>query len=93
MTKRLFLILAIALKRGDTVSEAAKNINESNLPAMLKVRQVAEYLGIDRREAYEIIRKQGIPTIKLSERRTRVPRDLFLAWVKSRAELNTESNN
>jgi excisionase family DNA binding protein len=69
-----------------TPKEIFPKTDTSNLPAMLKVRQVAEYLGIDRREAYEIIRKQGIPTIKLSERRTRVPRDLFLAWVKSRAE-------
>lgn len=56
-----------------------------DLPASMKVRDVAKYLGIDRRQAYTIIKEMGIPVIKLSERRTRVPRDAFLNWVKSQA--------
>lgn len=54
-----------------------------DLPASLKVRDVAGYLGIDRRQAYTVIRELGIPVIKLSERRTRVPREAFLKWVES----------
>ena len=65
------------------MTATAKKFNPNELPAMMKVRHVAEYLGIDRRQAYTIIKEMGIPVIKLSERRTRVPRDAFLGWVKA----------
>lgn len=55
---------------------------KDSLPPMLKMTEVANYLRISRQDAYEILPKlDGFPYIKLSERRMRIPRDAFFAWL------------
>ena len=65
------------------MSSDAKIINKDELPEMMKVSEVAAFLRISIREAYDLLpRLEGFPIIKLSERRTRIPRDAFLNWLE-----------
>jgi excisionase family DNA binding protein len=50
---------------------------------LLAVNQVAEYLGIGRSRAYELVKRGEIPSLKLSRRRTRVFKQDFEAWILS----------
>lgn len=55
---------------------------KDSLPPMLKMTEVANYLRISRQDAYGILPKlEGFPYIKFSERRMRIPRDAFFAWL------------
>jgi excisionase family DNA binding protein len=56
-------------------------LNGENLPDMLTVKEAAAYLRIDRKGAYELLPKMGIPLIKYSERRTRVPKAAVLGYL------------
>lgn len=57
-------------------------IAKEKLPALLKVSEVAEILRITKHDAYDLLKEGGIKYIKLSERRTRIPRDEFLSWLE-----------
>ena len=66
------------------MSEVAKEFNKENLPFMLKMTEVANILRMRRQDAYEVLpRLEGFPHIKLSERRMRIPRDAFFAWLEA----------
>lgn len=61
------------------------NIDMNNLPPMLTVGEVGELLRIKRKRLYDSIDNMGIPYIRLSERRIRIPRDGFLSWLEQHA--------
>jgi excisionase family DNA binding protein len=48
---------------------------------MLTVPEMAARLRISRVRAYSLIEEAGIPYVRLSERRIRIPRDLFESWL------------
>ena len=50
------------------------------LPLMLSVPEVAAVLGISRAGAYELVRSDGFPTLKIGSRIV-VPKEKFIAWV------------
>ncbi len=54
---------------------------------MMTVREVAAELEIDESRAYEVIRSSGIPYIRPTPRRIRVPRESFERWVAEQLEV------
>ena len=55
------------------------------LPLMLSVPDVAEVLGIGRANAYELVRSEGFPAIKIGSRII-VPKDEFISWIKRQTD-------
>ena len=50
------------------------------LPLMLSVPEVAAVLGISRAGAYELVRSDGFPALKIGSRIV-VPKEKFIDWV------------
>ncbi len=57
------------------------------LPVMLTAPEVGEVLGISRAAAYELVRSQGFPKLKIGSR-TLIPKDKFLLWIEQHTELD-----
>ena len=55
--------------------------NYDELPLMLNVVQVAAVLGISRAGAYELVRTEGFPALKIGSRIV-IPKDELQEWVK-----------
>ena len=58
----------------------------NDLPLTLTVPEVGEVLGISRAGAYELVRSEGFPHMKVGTR-ILVPRDKFLAWIDAQTEV------
>ena len=56
-----------------------------DLPLSLSAMDVAEVLGLSRAGAYNLLDKQGFPTLKVGKRKI-VPRDKFLDWMEQHTE-------
>lgn len=50
----------------------------------LKVIEVAKYLGIGRSQAYELIMRGDIPSVRIGERTLRVSLDALEKWASER---------
>ena len=50
------------------------------LPLMLSVPEVAAVLGISRAGAYELVRSDGFPALKIGGRIV-VPKEKFIQWI------------
>jgi len=61
--------------------------NLSDLPLMLSVPEVAKVLGISRAGAYELVRSDSFPKIRIGNRIV-VPRDKFIAWIDAQTEIS-----
>ena len=55
---------------------------------VLQVHEVAEYLGISRPLAYQLVKREGFPRLILGERRIGVPREALEKWIKSQTTTN-----
>ena len=63
-----------------------KNTRTNTLrPMLLTIPQVAELLGLGRTKVYELIAKEGLPSVKLQSA-LRVPVDELEQWVKQRIQ-------
>ncbi len=51
------------------------------LPVMLTAPEMGEVLGISRAAAYELVRSQGFPKLKIGSR-ILIPKDKFLLWIE-----------
>lgn len=51
------------------------------LPMYLTVMDVADLLGISRVSAYELVREQNFPKLKIVAGRIIIPRDRLLEWL------------
>jgi excisionase family DNA binding protein len=60
------------------------------LPLMLSVPDVADVLGIGRANAYELVRSEGFPAIKIGNRII-VPKDEFISWIKRQTTEKSEN--
>ena len=54
---------------------------------MLSVPEVAKVLGISRAGAYELVRSDSFPKIRIGNRIV-VPRDKFIAWIDAQTEVS-----
>ena len=59
------------------------------LPLMLTVPDVADVLGIGRANAYELVRSEGFPALKIGNRII-VPKDDFISWIKKQTAEKSE---
>lgn len=55
------------------------------LPLMLSVPEVAMVLGISRAGAYELVRRDGFPTLKIGCRIV-VPKEKFIGWIDGQTD-------
>ncbi len=51
------------------------------MPMYLTVMDVADLLGISRASAYELVREENFPKLKIVQGRTIIPRDRLLEWL------------
>jgi len=54
---------------------------KEELPMFLTVMDVANLLGISRASAYELVREDNFPKLKIVQGRTIIPRDRLLEWL------------
>ena len=54
---------------------------KEEMPLFLTVMDVANLLGISRASAYELVRQENFPTLKIVQGRTIIPRDRLLEWL------------
>jgi len=55
------------------------------MPSILKVEDVQKLLRIGRRQAYELVKQEGFPVIRLG-RSIRVPAHAFFEWLRTQTE-------
>ena len=60
--------------------------NYMDLPLMLSVPEVGEVLGISRAGAYELVRSEGFPKVKIGNRIV-VPKEKFIRWIEDQTEV------
>ena len=54
---------------------------KEEMPLFLTVMAVANLLGISRASAYELVRQENFPKLKIVQGRTIIPRDRLLEWL------------
>ena len=67
----------------------SKYTSYDELPLMLSVTDMAEVLGISRAGAYELVRTEGFPSVKIGTR-ILIPKDELIAWIKRQTSPDTE---
>ena len=55
--------------------------SKEELPMFLTVMDVANLLGISRTSAYELVREENFPKLKIVQGRTIIPRDRLFEWL------------
>ena len=60
----------------------SKYTNYNDLPLMLSVPDVASVLGISRAGAYELVRSDGFPSLRIGSRII-VPKEKFIDWINA----------
>ena len=55
--------------------------SREDMPMFLSVIDVANLLGISRASAYELVRDENFPKLKIVQGRIIVPRDRLLEWL------------
>ena len=60
----------------------SKYTNYNDLPLMLSVPDVASVLGISRAGAYELVRSDGFPALRIGSRIV-VPKGKFIGWINA----------
>lgn len=56
-----------------------------DLPLTLTVPEVGEALGISRAKAYDLVRSEGFPSMRIGTR-ILVPRDKLIRWIDEQTE-------
>ena len=54
--------------------------NYDQLPLALGAEEVAQVLGVSRAQAYNLMRSEGFPTLKIGKRMS-VPKNKLLEWI------------
>ena len=57
----------------------------TNEKLTFNVDEMAAAIGVSRPVAYELVRKEGFPAIRVSERRIIIPRDSLMRWLEKQA--------
>jgi len=53
-----------------------------DLPAMIRVKELASYMGINQNKAYELVKRDNFPSLKLGQR-IMIPKEHFKKWINS----------
>ena len=61
--------------------------NRDELPMFLTVMDVANLLGISRASAYELVREDNFPKLKIVQGRTIIPRDRLFEWLDEQRKI------
>ena len=56
-----------------------------DLPLTLTVPEVGEVLGLSRAKAYDLVRSEGFPSMRIGTR-ILVPRDKLIRWIDKQTE-------
>ena len=64
----------------------SKYKNYADLPLTLTAPEVGEVLGISRAAAYELVRSEGFPRMRIGKR-ILVPKDKFICWIADQTEV------
>jgi excisionase family DNA binding protein len=56
----------------------------AELPELIRVSAVAEYLQMSRAQCWRLVSSGDIPSVRLSERVVRVPRQQLEAWLREK---------
>ena len=59
-----------------------KYTNYDDLPLMLSVPDVTSVLGISRAGAYELVRSDGFPSLRIGSRIV-IPKEKFIGWINA----------
>ena len=59
----------------------------SNEKLTLSVEELANELGISKPLAYDLIKRDGFPSVRVSERRIVIPVDALRSWLNANAGL------
>lgn len=65
--------------------KSCKYKKPEELPMVLNVREVADYIGLATTNAYELTKRADFPAFRIG-RRIFVPREQFLAWIGDQIE-------
>ena len=65
--------------------KAEKFRSHDALPLTLTVPEVGEALGISRAKAYDLVRSEGFPSMRIGTR-ILVPRDKLIRWIDKETE-------
>ena len=58
-------------------------LSSRELPNMLRVADVAAYLDICSKSAYQLVKTPGFPRVVLNKKWFRIPRDAFFEWLEA----------
>lgn len=64
----------------DMLESKYKSFDE--LPLFLNYQMIADILGISRAVAYQLMREDSFPTLRIGKRMV-VPKDRFIAWLEA----------
>ncbi len=59
--------------------------NYDELPLMLSVVELSKLLGISRAGAYDLVRQESFPSIKIGTRII-IPKDKLLEWIEEKSK-------
>lgn len=63
----------------------SKYTNYNDLPLMLSVLDVASVLGISHAGAYELVRSDSFPSLRIGSRII-VPKERFIEWINANTD-------
>ena len=61
--------------------------NRDELPMFLTVMDVANLLGISRASAYELVRVDNLPKLKIVQGRTIIPGERLFEWLDEQTKI------
>lgn len=64
------------------MSKAKANLNLAEMGAAVNVEELAQVLKISKTRAYELVKMQGFPTLKLGKR-ILVPTEALVQWLNA----------
>lgn len=56
----------------------------AELPSILTVKQVQDYLGLSQAGTYELVHSPGFPAIRIGKRGIRILQEEFTQWLTQR---------
>lgn len=60
--------------------------NFDQLPIVLKVEEMAQVLGISRKLAYQLVRQDDFPAVRVGKKRIVIPTTKLKEWINKKAQ-------